>query len=75
MLDIENKVLTEGEITISILPEISTEKLVSKDVDDLMNRTRNQMIQKYNEISKLKIELLHRNKIRIQSTSRRVRVL
>jgi hypothetical protein len=50
-LDVQNKVLKEGEITISILPEITTNGLKPSDVDDLIVKTRNLMIKKFNEIS------------------------
>lgn len=53
MLDIDNKMLKEGQITISILPEIPTENLSSDDVDDLIEKTRSQMVKKYREISDL----------------------
>lgn len=53
ILDVENKVLKGGELTISVLPEISTEKLLNDDVTDLMERTRNLMIEKYRATSNL----------------------
>lgn len=50
-LNTKNKMFDKGEIIITALPEISTEGLTVKDVDDLMQRTRNLMIEKYNETS------------------------
>lgn len=53
ILDIENKVLKSGQLTISILPEIPTENLTSDDVNGLIDKTRNLMIEEYRKISKL----------------------
>lgn len=41
-----------GEIIIEILPEISTKGLTSKDINELMERTRDLMIKKYEELNR-----------------------
>lgn len=51
-LDTEKKIFDKGEIIITALPEISTEGLTFDNVEELMQRTRNLMIEKYNETSK-----------------------
>lgn len=40
-----------GEVIIEALPEISTEGLTADDVDELLGRTRQAMIDKYNELN------------------------
>lgn len=50
-LDAKNKVFNNGEIIITALPEIPTEGLTIKDVDDLIKRTRDAMIVTYNATS------------------------
>lgn len=46
-LDSEKKIFDNGEIIITALPEISTEGLTAKDVDSLIQRTRDLMIETY----------------------------
>ncbi|XP_070508215.1 1-acyl-sn-glycerol-3-phosphate acyltransferase alpha-like [Chironomus tepperi] len=50
-MDHKKKVFDEGEIIINALPEISTIGLGIKDIDDLMERTKQQMIDVYDKIS------------------------
>lgn len=50
-LDTKKKIFGKGEIIITALPEISTVGLTANDVDDLIERTRNMMIKKYDETS------------------------
>jgi hypothetical protein len=50
-MDHEKKMFKEGEMIIDALPEISTIGLTVKDIDDLMERTRQQMIDVYEKIS------------------------
>lgn len=51
-LNTEKKIFNKGEIIITALPEISTEGLTASDVDGLIERTRNMMIETYKETSK-----------------------
>jgi len=51
-LNTEKKIFDKGEIIITALPEISTQGLTVDDVDDLIQRTRNLMIETYEETSK-----------------------
>lgn len=51
-LDMEKKIFDKGEIIITALPEISTKGLTPSDVDDLIQRTRNLMIEVYIKTSK-----------------------
>ncbi|CRK90839.1 CLUMA_CG004529, isoform A [Clunio marinus] len=48
----KRKTFNKGEVIITALPEISTAGLSANDVDDLIERTRNAMIEAYNETSK-----------------------
>lgn len=50
-MDQEKKILNKGKMIIQALPEISTIGLSVKDVDDLLERTRQQMIEVYEKIS------------------------
>lgn len=50
-LDSKQKIFHSGEIIITALPEISTEGLTAKDVDDLLERTRNLMIDTFKKTS------------------------
>jgi lysophosphatidate acyltransferase len=50
-LDIEKHIFDKGEVIITALPEIPTKGLTGKDVDDLIQRTRNAMIDVYNKTS------------------------
>lgn len=47
----KEKVFESGEIIIEALPEISTAGLTSRDVNDLLERTRELMIRKYEELN------------------------
>jgi len=51
-LDAKRRVFDNGEIIITALPEISTEGLTAADVDGLIMRTRNAMIEVYKTTSK-----------------------
>lgn len=51
-LDKKRNHFSGGRIIIKALPEISTVGLTVSDVDDLIFRTRNAMIEAFNEISK-----------------------
>jgi len=51
-LDTKKKIFNKGEIIITALPEIPTVGLTANDVNDLMQRTRNLMIETYKETSK-----------------------
>ena len=51
-LNTRKKIFDDGNVIITALPEISTEGLTTKDVDDLIQRARNLMIDKYIETSK-----------------------
>lgn len=46
------KVLNSGEIIIEALPAIPTEGLTREDIDQLVERTRQLMIDKFTEITK-----------------------
>lgn len=46
-LDTKKKIFTDGEIIITALPEIPTKGLTAADVDDLLVRTRNIMVEVY----------------------------
>lgn len=46
------RILNSGEIIIEALPEISTKGLTNEDIDELMNQTRQLMIDKFTEITK-----------------------
>jgi lysophosphatidate acyltransferase len=46
-LDTHEKIFNRGEIIITALPEISTKGLTANDVDDLIEKTRNAMIEVY----------------------------
>jgi len=50
-LDDKNKVFGEGEIILNALPEISTKGLTAKDVDELMEHTKQRMEIVYRKIS------------------------
>lgn len=45
------RIFNSGEVIIEAMPEISTEGLTAKDVNDLVQRVRNMMIDKYNELN------------------------
>lgn len=51
-LDTEQKIFNQAQVTITALPAISTKGLTVADVDDLMDRTRNLMIDTYNKTTK-----------------------
>lgn len=51
-LDEKKKTFANGEVIITALPEISTEGLKPEDVDSLIQRTRDLMIETYNATSK-----------------------
>ncbi|CAO1385279.1 unnamed protein product [Diamesa serratosioi] len=51
-LDDKNKILNTGEIIIEALPEISTIGMTTDNVNDLIERTRILMIEKFNENTK-----------------------
>jgi lysophosphatidate acyltransferase len=51
-LDDKNKKLTNGNIIISVLPEISTENMTLDNLEELMDYTKKVMIDKYNEVTK-----------------------
>lgn len=46
------KILNSGEIIIEALPQISTEGLTHEDINQLMQKTRQLMIDKFTEITK-----------------------
>jgi lysophosphatidate acyltransferase len=46
-LDTREKIFSRGEVTITALPEIPTKGLTANDVDDLIAKTRNAMIEVY----------------------------
>lgn len=50
-LNVRKGIFEKAKIIITVLPEISTEGLTVNDVDDLMERTRSLMIEKYKETS------------------------
>jgi lysophosphatidate acyltransferase len=50
-IDFENKTFRKGEISITILPEISTEGLKMENVTELMDKTRALMTEVYNKTS------------------------
>lgn len=47
----KERIFDSGDIIMEALPAISTEGLTSKDVNDLIERTRNLMIEKYEELN------------------------
>lgn len=51
-LNDELRILNPGEAIIEALPEVSTKGLSHEDINDLMKRTRQIMIDKYAELSK-----------------------
>lgn len=50
-LNAEEKIFESGEVIVEVLPLISTEGLTEKDVDWLMEKTRNAMIDCFNKNS------------------------
>ncbi|KAL7026571.1 hypothetical protein ACKWTF_005078 [Chironomus riparius] len=50
-LDDKRKIFGEGEIVMNALPEISTKGLTAKDIDDLMEHTKQRMNIVYRKIS------------------------
>ncbi|CAG9801665.1 unnamed protein product [Chironomus riparius] len=50
-MDHEKKIFGEGKMIINALPEISTTGVKVKDIDDFMERIRQQMIKVYEETS------------------------
>lgn len=50
-LDKEHKIFSKGNVIITILPEISTEGMKTEDVDSLIEKTRNKMIEIFQETS------------------------
>lgn len=50
-LDNENKIFSNGEVIITILPEIPTKGMKPEDVDSLIEKTRNAMIEVFHETS------------------------
>jgi len=50
-MDHEKKIFDKGEMIIEALPEISTTGLTVKNIDDLIEQTRQQMIEVYEKIS------------------------
>lgn len=55
-LDKDKKMFDEGEIIIKALPEISTHGLTLSDIDELIERIKNDMTQVYDEITKETIQ-------------------
>lgn len=51
-LDDKKKILNTGEIIIEALPEISTVGMTTENVNDLIEKTRILMIEKFNENTK-----------------------
>lgn len=51
-LDDKLRVLNSGEIIIEALPEIPTKGLTHDDINDLMEKTRQLMTDKFTEITK-----------------------
>lgn len=51
-LDDENKILNTGEIIIEALPKISTVGMTADNVNELIEKTRILMIEKFNENTK-----------------------
>jgi lysophosphatidate acyltransferase len=47
----KEKIFNSGKIIIETLPEISTAGLTLADVDDLIKKTRDTMVEKYNELN------------------------
>jgi lysophosphatidate acyltransferase len=50
-LDDKKRIFNSGEIIIEALPEISTKGLTNDDINQLMERCRQIMIDKYNDIT------------------------
>jgi lysophosphatidate acyltransferase len=51
-LDDKLRILKTGEVIIEALPEIPTKGLTLEDINELMERTRQIMIDKFTEINK-----------------------
>lgn len=51
-LDDKNKILGNGTVIISCLPEISTEGMTLENLDELMQYTKDLMTEKFNETTK-----------------------
>lgn len=51
-VDDQEKTFGNGEVIITAMPEISTKGLTSSDVDDLIKKTREAMIQVYEKSTK-----------------------
>lgn len=52
IMDKDKKIFENGEIIMKALPEVSTKGLKISDIDNLMLRIKNDMIQVYDEITK-----------------------
>lgn len=50
-LDAENRIFKSGKVIVKVLPKIPTEGLTANDVDWLMEKTRNKMIECFERIS------------------------
>ena len=50
--DSKKKMFNEGEVIITALPEISTIGMTAENVDELLNMTRNAMVEIYEKTSK-----------------------
>lgn len=48
----KEKVFESGEIIIEALPEISTKGMGAEDVDELMKKTRDVIVKKYDELNR-----------------------
>lgn len=66
-LNSEHKIFTDGDIIVTTLPPISTEGLTRDDIESLMEKTRNAMLEVYRETStevqdRLKLKFQQENK-------------
>lgn len=68
-LDDKLRVLNSGEIIIEALPAIPTEGLTRDDIDELVERTRQLMIDKFAEITK-EMQLKESRNRKIQEVNR-----
>lgn len=48
----KDSIFNSGEVIIEAMPEISTKGLTKEDINELMEQTRNLMVQKYEELNR-----------------------
>lgn len=71
-LDDKNKILTNGQVIISVLPEISTVGMTIDNLEELMEYTKDVMTQTYNETTK-EVQLTCKSPINISSNNNSIK--